>query len=237
MTALILLAGGYGRRTSLDVPKQFVKINGRTILEHTLGKVSGVEGIDEIIVVSNPEFLSLTKSITRRFPKVMAVTAGGVTRNESIYKGFLKVPEDEENVIIHDAVRPFTPRWIFARIIKLLDEKDVVTTVNPITGNLIELDGEFVGTIHDRKRFAIGEAPTGYRYEVLKRTLEHALERGILNVVPHDVELAMKAGFRVHALFCNCFNLKITFKEDIEIARALLGGKDEADGFRHYSDL
>jgi 2-C-methyl-D-erythritol 4-phosphate cytidylyltransferase len=225
MTTLILLAGGIGKRANLGLPKQYYRIDEKMIIEYTLENVSGVDGIDMIVLVSNSQFMNIALELKESFPKIETVTKGGKTRNESIYNGFRETPAGETKVIVHDAVRPFTPRWVFEKIVSLLDEKDVVTTVNPITGNLIELieldDGK-VGRIHDRSKYVIGEAPTGYCYEALKKTLETALLRGTLSKIPHDILLAMEAGFDVHVLPCNCFNLKITFKEDVEVARALI---------------
>lgn len=222
MTTLILLAGGVGKRANLGLPKQYFKIKEKMIIEYTLENVSGVKSIDNIVLVSNPEFMEAGKELMDNFPKVSVVTKGGKTRNESIYNGFLKVSPGEKQVIIHDAVRPFTPRWVFEKISNELGEKEVITTVNPITGNLIELEDEKVLRIHNRSRYAIGEAPTGYKYSVLKKTLEEAVKKGYLNEIPHDILLAMKAGFSIHVLHCNCFNLKITFKEDVKIAEALI---------------
>ncbi|BAD85905.1 cytidylyltransferase [Thermococcus kodakarensis KOD1] len=222
MTTLILLAGGIGKRANLGLPKQYYRIEEKMIIEYTLENVSKVGGIDRLILVSNPQFMDTALELAESFPKIETVTIGGKTRNESMYNGFKEVPPGETKVIVHDAVRPFTPRWVFEKIIDLLDEMDVVTTVNPITGNLIELDNGKVKRIHDRSRYAMGEAPTGYRYDALKKTLETALSRGILNEIPHDILLAMEAGFNVHVLHCNCFNLKITFREDVEIARTLI---------------
>ncbi len=222
MTTLILLAGGVGKRANLGLPKQYFRIEEKMVIEYTLENISGVEAVDNIVLVSNPGFIETGKSLMKAFPKISTVTEGGVTRNESIYNGFLKVPRGEEKVIVHDAVRPFTPRWVFERMGELLDEKEVVTTVNPITGNLIELEDEKVREIHNRSRYAMGESPTGYRYGALKETLERAARGGYLNEIPHDILLAMKAGFDVHVLHCNCFNLKITFREDVKIAEALI---------------
>ncbi len=222
MTTLILLAGGIGKRAGLGVPKQYYRLDGKMIIEHALENVSSVKGVDSLVLVSNPSFVETAEELRKSYPKISRVTLGGETRNESMLNGFREVEKEEEKVIVHDAVRPFTPSWVFERIIEELDEKDVITTVNPITGNLIELADGKVKRIHDRSRYTIGEAPTGYRYSAIKKTLELAVEGNYLNTIPHDILLAMKAGFEVHALNCNCFNLKITFKEDLRIAEALI---------------
>lgn len=222
MTTLILLAGGIGKRANLGLPKQYFKIEEKMIIEYTLENVSNVKAIDKIILVSNPEFMKTGEELMESFSKISSIAEGGKTRNESIYNGFLKVPENETKVLVHDAVRPFTPRWVFEKIVEMLDEKGVVTTVNPITGNLIEVQEGKALKIHDRSKYAMGEAPTGYQYSALKETLEKAVKKNYLNKIPHDILLAMKAGFEVDILYCNCFNLKITFREDIKIAKALI---------------
>ncbi len=241
MTTLILLAGGIGKRANLGLPKQYFRIDEKMVIEYTLENVSGVKVIDNIILVSNPAFIETGKELMDSFPKISSIAEGGRTRNESIYNGFLKVPEDETKVLVHDAVRPFTPRWVFKKIVEMLDEKSVVTTVNPITGNLIEVQDGKAMKIHDRSKYAMGEAPTGYQHTALKETVKKAVKNNYLNKIPHDILLAMKAGFEVDVLYCNCFNLKITFKEDIRIARALIKileeEKFETEDFSYNSNI
>lgn len=222
MTTLILLAGGVGKRANLGVPKQYFRILDRMVIDYTLLNVSNVDEIDKTIIVSHREYRERTKELREKYEKIVKVVDGGRTRNESIYNGFKAIDWDEDKVLVHDAVRPFTPEWVFSEVIKQLDSHDVVTTVNRITGNLIEIHDGKVKAIYDRDKFVIGEAPTGYRYSCLEKALNDAVENGYLNKFPHDIQLAMKSGFDVYVLKCDCFNHKLTFKDDVKLFSAMI---------------
>ena len=231
MTTLILLAGGIGRRVGLDIPKQYLLLNNRTVLEHTLDNVSAIDEIDNIVLVSNRDFMKYSIQISEKYSKVVKVVPGGQTRNHSIKNGFCAIDWYETKVIVHDAVRPFTPKWVFSEIVQMLDAHNVVTTVNPITGNLLEIEDGLVNKILDRDKYAIGESPTGYTYKALQKILDYNSAKGTLDKIPHDIQLAIFAGFDVAVLYCNCFNLKLTFRDDFRLMRALLDKEHKGEDY------
>lgn len=113
-TYAVILAAGASERFSGGVSKQFVRIAGRTVLEHTLAVFESAEEIDEIILVIPAKQREKVQRILSRseHAKVHRIVEGGETRRESSARGIESIPEDvqEGYVIIHDCARPFVTR-------------------------------------------------------------------------------------------------------------------------------
>ncbi|HPX75490.1 MAG TPA: 2-C-methyl-D-erythritol 4-phosphate cytidylyltransferase, partial [Bacteroidales bacterium] len=129
MVYAIILSGGVGTRFGNQLPKQFLKINNKTILEYSIETFETHNLIDKIIIVSNPNFIKKTKEILAKnnYKKVCAIISGGNTRGESSYLGLKQINETENSkdkikVLIHDSVRPNTSNKIISEIIKGFDE-------------------------------------------------------------------------------------------------------------------
>ncbi len=106
MTALILVAAGSGTRLAAGVPKALVEVGGRSLVEHCLDTADSVARITEtVVVVPAAEVAAVAAGLTGR---AVVVVAGGATRDESVRSG-LAVVGDEDQVLIHDAARPFAP--------------------------------------------------------------------------------------------------------------------------------
>ena len=106
-TQAIILAGGSGNRFGGVLPKQFIKIAGKTVIEHTIECFERHSLIDSILIVINPEFYDFMNEILLRnnFNKVKLLK-GGQTRQESSYIGINGCDENTDFVLFHDAVRP-----------------------------------------------------------------------------------------------------------------------------------
>jgi len=137
----IILASGNGSRYKNSLPKQFAKIAGKTVLEHTIEIFENSNKIDSIIVVINPEYRVLTESILLKnnYKKVEKLINGGTTRKESSYIGINSIEEDEANVIIHDCARPFLTQEIISNCMEALNSYDAVDVANPPVDPIVEV--------------------------------------------------------------------------------------------------
>ena len=111
----VLLAGGVGTRVGLDIPKQLIKVAGKTILEHTLMALHDHPLVDEVLIMMTPGHLDAVRAIVRTAAttKVTDILEGGETRNETTLRALERLGDDECHVLLHDAVRPLvTPRII-----------------------------------------------------------------------------------------------------------------------------
>ena len=110
----IILASGTGSRFGSEVPKQFLKINDKTILELSIEAFENNLEIDEIIVVITPEYKNLAEEILAKnaYKKVSKILKGGVTRKESSSIGVSSIEDSDSNVLIHDCARPLVSQKI-----------------------------------------------------------------------------------------------------------------------------
>ena len=102
----LIVSGGEGKRFDRKLPKQFFEINNETILERSVRIFYETNFFNEIFVVSNSKFYSLSQNILKKYK--IKIVNGGNTRQESVKKGLDKIKRYKiDKVIIHDAVRPF----------------------------------------------------------------------------------------------------------------------------------
>ena len=120
----IILGGGVGNRFNSEVPKQFVKLAGKLVIEHTIEVFEKHPLIDEVYVVVHKKFYNLMEDIIQRnvYKKVKKCLIGGVTRQESSKIGVFACEDDVGKVLIHDAVRPFVSEETITNVILALDK-------------------------------------------------------------------------------------------------------------------
>ena len=119
---VIIAASGSGERFGSKIPKQFLKIDGKEIIAHTLEKFNRIKLIDEIIISTKLDYFVQLSTILKKYnlKKVKKIVEGGTLRQDSVYNALINLQcEEGDLVLIHDAVRPFIsskkiielPRW------------------------------------------------------------------------------------------------------------------------------
>ncbi|HET7649691.1 MAG TPA: bifunctional cytidylyltransferase/SDR family oxidoreductase, partial [Gammaproteobacteria bacterium] len=207
-----------------ETPKQFLKLAGKSVLEHTLDVFERHAQIDEIIVVSSIENRSLTEEIINNagYRKVTAIVAGGATRQASSAAGITAVTNDNAKVLVHDAVRPLLDSATIDRCLAALDAYDAVDTAIPSPDTIIQLaeDG-CIAAIPDRSRLQLGQTPQAFRAGLLRRA--HALASSDPELrVTDDCGLILRYRLgNVHVVAGNVSNIKITYPSDIYLADRL----------------
>lgn len=113
----IILASGVGARMGASLPKQFQRIAGKSILEHTIEVFEKAPQIDEIILVILWEYRFFIEEIILKnhYTKITKILNGGKTRKESSFIGINSIKDIEANVLIHDCVRPFLSQNIISK--------------------------------------------------------------------------------------------------------------------------
>ena len=121
----LIVSGGEGKRFDKKLPKQFFKINNKSILEKCVKKFVDSNLFYKIVVVCNKDFINASKKILNKYK--LSYVKGGNTRQESVYNGLKSINRDHPNkVLIHDAVRPFFSKNLLFEIIKKLKSHDSV---------------------------------------------------------------------------------------------------------------
>ena len=215
----IILSGGVGQRYGWEKPKQFVKIAGKTILEHTLEIFNSNKNIDEIYIVSHPHYIDFTKQLVEKnhFNKVKKILGGGETRQESSRIGVYAI-EKADKVLIHDAVRPFITHRIIDGVIKALDKYGAVDVAIPATDTIIEVENHIIVRIPPRKRFWRGQTPQGFRYEIIKKAHKLAEKEGFKDVTDDCGLVEHYSLSKIFVVVGDELNIKITFPHDIYLA-------------------
>ncbi len=220
----IILASGTGSRFGSDTPKQFLKLAGKTVLEHALDVFQRHAHIDEIVVVVAPLQRALVEEIITRggYSKVSAIVDGGATRQASSAAGIAAVTDDAAKVLVHDAVRPLLDAATIDRCLDALDEFDAVDTGIPSADTVIRVDDQgCIAAIPNRAALRLGQTPQAFRAGLLRKA--HALAARDANLrVTDDCGLILHYGLGpVRVVAGDVGNVKITYPLDIYLADRL----------------
>jgi len=168
----VILAGGVGTRVGLDIPKQLIKVAGRTILEHTLSTFDAHPMVDEIIVMMAQGHLDAVHAIVRNggYRKVRHVLEGADTRNGTTQRALDAISDDDAPVLFHDAVRPLVSPRIITDCYEALQSYDAVDVAIPSADTIIEVDRDnVISEIPPRANLRRGQTPQAFRAGVLRK--------------------------------------------------------------------
>ena len=213
----IILASGTGERFGENIPKQFYKIKNKTILEYSLDAFEQNKNIDEIILVTNPNFNDLSREIVfkNNYKKVVKIVNGGATRVDSSRIG-TSYADDDSNVLIHDAVRAFVTQRIIDDNIEALKKYEAVGTAIDTIDTIIEIDENgFIKKIPQRNMLKRIQTPQSFRAKLIKQAHEIALKNNDKNFTD-DCGLILKYNLApIFVVQGDEKNLKITQKSDL----------------------
>ncbi|MDR0741853.1 MAG: 2-C-methyl-D-erythritol 4-phosphate cytidylyltransferase [Puniceicoccales bacterium] len=222
-TYAILLASGIGERIGSDLPKQFLKISGMTILEHSVEIFERNGSIDEIIIIVHGQFVDFCKKILAQngFKKIGKILVGGATRQMSSFIGVNSIAEGEAKVLIHDAVRPLISDRVINDCVAALDKYDAVDVAIPTADTIIEInDAMVVEDIPPRQLLMRGQTPQAFKLGIIKRA--HFLAASSSVKFTDDCGLVKMFDLaKIHVVRGEEGNIKITHPIDLFIADKL----------------
>lgn len=217
----IILASGSGERLGYHIPKQFIKLAGKTVLEHTLDVFERHRHIDEIIIVTHPGYRELVEGLLRkaRYRKITKLLDGGASRQQSSRIGTDSISSPNAKVLIHDAVRPFVSERVIDDCIRGLETHEAVDTAIPTADTIIRVDEKnIITSIPERKSLMRGQTPQGFRLRTIRRA--HELAEQNPNV-PFTDDCGIVVHFKVADVLVvpgDERNFKITYAEDVFLA-------------------
>lgn len=215
----VILASGLGKRFNNALPKQFAKINGKTVLEYSIEAFEKSEFIDGIILVIHQQYNDLACKIIKdsAYKKVLKVVNGGKERKDSSYIGVNSVDETEANVLIHDCARPFVSQEIIKRCVKALDTNEAVAVAIPTSDTIIKVNNNIITEIPQRSSLMRIQTPQCFRLSLIKKA--HELSKNDSNFTD-DCGLVLKHNLaQIHIVEGSEKNIKITTPEDIDFAK------------------
>ncbi len=239
-TIAIVLASGSGTRLGSEIPKQFLKLAGKTVLEHTLDVFERHEAIDGIVIVAAAEFRLLVEQIVTNagYRKVTAIVNGGATRQASSASGIAAVPNDASKILVHDAVRPLLEPTTIERCIDALDMYDAVDTGIPSGDTIIRVDcNDVIAEIPERATLRLGQTPQGFRAGLLRKAHALASHEPDLRVTDDcGLILHYRLG-SVKMVDGHVNNIKITYFSDIYLADRLFQLRSRSPDARQSTRL
>lgn len=218
MNVAVILAGGVGNRLDKSHPKQFFKVAGKTVIEHTVTVFERNQEIDEIAIVINPNYQVTIEDIVlaNNWKKVRKILKGGAERYDSslaavkAYEGCGNI-----NLIFHDAVRPLISDRIINETVAALQKYNAVDVAIPAVDTIISTNNDFIDAIPDRSKLRRGQTPQGFKLDTIKKAYEYALKDPafkstddcgvVLKYLPHEKIFVVKGEEA---------NMKLTYKED-----------------------
>ncbi len=212
----VILASGTGSRFGTDIPKQFYRIKDKTVLEMSVEAFQDNSGIDEIIVVSNPDFIEETSKLSLKYSKVSQIVAGGDTRQQSSYNGVFSVEDDNANVLIHDAARPFISQNIISNCIEALKTHKAVNVAIESSDTIFEIDeNNIIKAMPQRKFLRRCQTPQCFDINIIKKAHELALNDNFS--ATDDCGLVFQYNLsEIYVVEGSVENIKITYPDDIK---------------------
>jgi 2-C-methyl-D-erythritol 4-phosphate cytidylyltransferase/2-C-methyl-D-erythritol 2,4-cyclodiphosphate synthase len=222
----IIAAAGLGRRLGASVPKQLLDVDGRTILERSVGAFTSHPRVTEVVVALPADLAAAPPA----WLKEVTVVAGGERRQDSVANAFDAVGPHAEIVLVHDAARPFVSPELISRMIDAAASHGAAIAAVPATDTVkrVKTDGASAVIVETIPRDAIylAQTPQGFRRDVLAAAV--SLGRGGTPATD-EAALAERAGHRVHVVNGDPANVKITTTGDLEAARRRSSAQQLAD--------
>lgn len=228
-----ILAGGQGTRMgNVPMPKQFLLLNDKPIIVHTVEKFILNSKFTNIIIASPKEWINYTNDTLKKFniniPQVKVVE-GGSDRNETIMNIIQSIEQvnglnDDDILVTHDAVRPFLTHRIIEDNIEMgLKYGAVDTVINAVDTIVESVDGEFIKNIPQRDTMYQGQTPQTFNINTLK-TLYTELTDDEKEILTDACKIISMKGEKVKLIEGEIFNLKITTPYDLNVANAIIKG-------------
>ena len=226
----VILAGGTGTRVGGTLPKQFMQLGGKTVVEHSIDAFCHHAAIDEVAVVVHPDWRARMEELVacNRWEKLGKVIDGGAERHMSSLNAVMAYIDspDDTNLLLHDAARPWVTAEVIDRVVEALrrheavgvgvPSSDTVWEVRPdLEGDLSRGVDNVVARIPERRGMWLAQTPQAFRLPLLRDAYQRAMQDpqfsatddcGVVRRYIPQAKIAVVEG--------SVRNKKITYKED-----------------------
>ncbi|MCE4952803.1 D-ribitol-5-phosphate cytidylyltransferase [Staphylococcus hominis] len=228
-----ILAGGIGSRMgNVPLPKQFLNLDNKPILIHTIEKFILVDEFEKIIIATPKQWMSHTKDIlklNRIYDERIEVIEGGSDRNETIMNiiSFIESVYDIKNddiIVTHDAVRPFlTYRIIKENIKGALNYGAVDTVIKAVDTIITSQDNNMIESIPVRDNMYQGQTPQSFKIKLLKESYK-TLSDDRKKLLTDACKIIVETNGEVKLVDGEVYNIKVTTPYDLKVANAIIKG-------------
>lgn len=222
----LIAAAGQGTRLGAEVPKAYVELRGRTLLERSVRALLASGVVDEVIVLVSPDMEPEAARIIGRIDTAGAapirLVHGGSERADSVWAGLQAIPDDDAVVLIHDAARALTPPAMVRGVAKrVLEGAPAAVPVVPVADTIKEVAADAVVSTPDRSRLRAVQTPQAFRLSALRQAnLDYWAEQPEFTATD-DASLMEWHGERVATVPGDTLAFKITTPIDLTLAHAL----------------
>ncbi len=217
----VIPAAGTGKR--VNAKKQFLELDGKSILAITVSVFEECQSVDEIIVAVGKEDVPYAQDLLNNFGKVKKVIAGGPERQDSVYNCIKEMTQesDDDIVVIHDGARPLVTKEIISNAIT--EAKTLKAVVAGVTSKdtvkVASADNVIMETL-DRATIWLAQTPQAFHFSLIKQAYERAEKIGYK--ATDDSKLVERMGISVKMIKGSYENIKITTLDDLSVAEAIL---------------
>lgn len=222
MNFAIIAAAGNGTRFGAKTPKQFLEINRKPIIIHTLERFEQCPKVDQIILVlsssETQNFLQIAEKYNLK--KLSKIVTGGKNRAESVLNGLKAIRAVGNSIVaIHDGARPLVTIEEISATIEKAETDGAACLVAKITDTIKKISNEKIVETIDRADLRRALTPQCFRYEILKRAFESA---DLDESATDECFLVENLGYEISTVEGSAKNIKITTQADFEIAEKFL---------------
>ena len=229
MNIAIILSGGTGTRLGYKIPKQYIEINKKPIIQHCIETFERNTKTDQIVVVAATEWQAYIDEIIKKqnITKFFSFAEAGSSRQHSIVNGLEVIYkanfQGKVNVIIHDAARPNLTNETINKCYDGLLEADGVMPVLPVKDTMyLSEDGKTIKSLLNRDQLFGGQAPESFDFEKYYK-MHAGLTEQELSLVRGSSEIAYRNGLKMLLIAGDEHNYKITTESDLEKFKMEIG--------------
>ena len=208
----IITAAGKGSRMGASLPKQFLKIGNRTILECSILPFQEADFVDDILVVSGGDYLEKVRELCKGISKVRNVVEGGKERQDSVHNALALV--EEGFVLIHDGARPYITEAVILNVLEDASRVGASVAAVPVKDTIRQQSDEGGKTLKRSELYSV-QTPQGFEVSLIKEAFRRAYEEGFYGT--DDAGLVDRMGLEVAVSEGDYANIKITTKEDMPV--------------------
>lgn len=225
VSVIIACAGSFSRMNGVN--KQLFELDGIPVAVRSMLAFEQVDEVSEIIVSARECDIEIFRQLAEKHgvTKLKAVTAGGETRQQSIFKAYAQVSKETRLVAVHDGARPLVSPDCIRQCIKDASVFGGATLGVPVKDTIKVVDDGLISDTPDRRRLYITQTPQIFRKDVYVKGINFANEHEL--DFTDDCQLAEAVGVKVCMTKSDYRNIKITTEEDLAIAEALLKSEEK----------
>jgi 2-C-methyl-D-erythritol 4-phosphate cytidylyltransferase len=234
----IIFAAGYGVRMGDGIPKQFLKVNKKPVLIHTLEIFQEHPEIDKIYIATLEDYIPYVQTIVKKYQidKVVDILVGGATVHESVYNALTSAMRDntgDDIVLIHDGVRPNVKKQVISDNIKSVKEHgNAITCIKYHETILLSKNGKEAKKTVKRNEVYVAQAPQSFRLQDIIEAHDKArATKGKYKDAVDSCTIMSEQGVEMYVVEGNRGNIKVTTPEDVYLFKALLQYKESEQAF------